>query len=49
MDQILALARKYYHRVEVAFIDGSTHNMLNRSGLKLKTREHAEVLVKCFR
>lgn len=49
MDQILTQARKHYDRVEVSFIDGSTHNVLNRNGLRLKTREHAEALVKCFR
>lgn len=49
MDQIMEIARQHYDRVEVSAIDGSTHNILNRSGLKLQAREHAEILVKCFR
>ncbi len=49
MDQIIESARSYFDRVEVCPIDGITHNMLNRSGLKLKTRENAEVLLKCHR
>jgi len=49
IEQITALARSHYTRVEVSVIDGSVHNNLNRNGLKLKTREHAELLVKCFR
>jgi adenine-specific DNA methylase len=49
MDKIMDIAREHYDRVEVSAINGSTHNILNRSGLKLQAREHAEVLVKCFR
>lgn len=49
MDQIMDIARKHYDRVEVSAINGSTHNILNRSGLKLQAREHAEILLKCFR
>lgn len=49
MDHIVELASKHFDRVEVSAIDGSTHNMLNRSGLKLQAREHAEILLKCYR
>lgn len=49
MDQIVKIARTHYNRVELCVVEGITHNQLNRSGLKLKTRDHAEVLVKCFR
>lgn len=48
MDQLLELANRYYKRVEVCGVTGVTHNKLNRGGLKLKTREQAEVIVKCF-
>lgn len=48
LEQILDLARAYYPRINTYFIDGITHNQLNRSGLKLKSREHAEVLIQCF-
>ena len=49
MNLILEIATQHYERVEVSNIDGSTHNLLNRSGLKLKTRAHAEILLKCYR
>lgn len=49
MSQIIEIANQHYNRVEVCSVEGVTHNMLNRSGLKLKKRDHAEVLVKCFR
>lgn len=49
ISQIMEIARSSYERVELAVVDGSIHNNLNRSGLKLKTREHAEILLKCFR
>jgi 16S rRNA G966 N2-methylase RsmD len=48
MDQIIEFANKYYNRVKVCAVDGVTHNQLNRNGLKLKTREQAEVILKCF-
>lgn len=48
MEQLLDLANKYYKRVEVCAVEGVTHNNLNRGGLKLKRREHAEVILKCF-
>lgn len=48
MNQIVALARAHYDRVEFRVVDGVTHNKLNRSGLKLKERDHAEILLKCF-
>lgn len=48
MDQIVELARAHYDRVEFCAVEGVTHNKLNRSGLKLKTRDHAEILLKCF-
>jgi hypothetical protein len=49
MEQIFDLAHAHYNRVEICVVEGVTHNQLNRSGLKLKTREHAEILLKCFR
>ncbi len=49
INQIVDLARTHYSRVDVTTVDGSVHNKLNRTGLKLKTREHAEILLKCFR
>lgn len=48
MNQIVELARAHYDRVEVCVVEGVTHNQLNRSGLKLKTRDQAEILLKCF-
>jgi len=48
MDQIVELACAHYDRVEVCNVEGVIHNQLNRSGLKLKTRDHAEILLKCF-
>lgn len=49
MNQIVELARTHYDRVELCVIEGATHNQLNRSGLKLKERDHAEIVLKCFR
>jgi 16S rRNA G966 N2-methylase RsmD len=49
INQILESANKYYSRVEACAVEGVTHNLLNRSGLKLKTRDHAEVILKCYR
>lgn len=48
IDQIVDLAHRYYDRIELSNVEGVTHNKLNRSGLKLKTRDHAEILLKCF-
>lgn len=48
MSQIIALANQHYNRVEVCAVDGVTHNLLNRSDLKLKTRDHAEIILKCY-
>jgi len=48
MEQIIESARSYFDRVDVCVVDGITHNMLNRSGLKLKTRDNAEILLKCY-
>lgn len=48
INQIVELARAYYGRVELSMIDGSTHNQLNSSALKLKTREHAETILTCY-
>lgn len=47
--QITELANSYYRNVVVSRVDGVIHNQLNRSDLKLKSREHAEILIKCFR
>lgn len=49
MEQIIELARAHYDRVEVSVVEGVAHNKLNSGELKLKTREHAEILLKCFR
>lgn len=48
MQQIIELAEKYYRKVETLAVEGVTHNQLNRNELKLKKRNHAEVIVKCF-
>lgn len=48
VDQIIELAHCYYTHTELSVVEGVTHNQLNRRGLKLKTREHAEILLKCF-
>lgn len=48
MSQIVGIAQAHYDRVELSVVDGVTHNKLNRSGLKLKTRDHAEIILKCF-
>lgn len=49
IDRIVEIAQVYYKRVEVSIVEGVTHNQLNRNGLKLKKREHAEIILKCFR
>lgn len=49
MSQIIEIASQHYDRVEICAIDGVKHNQLNRSGLKLKTREQAEIILKCYR
>lgn len=46
--QIMDVARSYYSKVELVTVDGAIHNKLNRNDLNLKTREHAEILIKCF-
>lgn len=48
MRQIVEIAKKYYRRVETFAVEGVSHNQLNRNGLRLKKREQAEVIVKCF-
>lgn len=48
MKQIVELAEKHYRRVETLAVDGVTHNQFNRNGLKLKKRDQAEVIMKCF-
>lgn len=48
MSQIIELANQHYNRVEICAVNGVTHNLLNRSGLKLKTRDHAEIILKCY-
>lgn len=47
--QVLDLAREYYKRVELVEIAGSAHNQLNRADLRLKARDTAEIIVKCYR
>lgn len=47
-EQILTLANQHYDRVELVSIQGSSHNNFNRAGLKLKERDTAEILVKCY-
>ncbi len=49
MSLVVELARAQFKRVDATAIEGSVHNNLNREGLKLKAREHAEILLKCFR
>lgn len=49
MSQIIELANRHYNRVEICGVDGIKHNQLNRSGLKLKTRDQAEIILKCHR
>lgn len=46
--RIIELAQSYYSKVQLVTVDGVTHNKLNRNDLNLKTREHAEILIKCF-
>ena len=48
MSQIIELANQHYNRVEICAVNGVTHNLLNRSGLKLKTRDQAEIILKCY-
>lgn len=48
MSQIQDIARRYYSRVAQVYVNGATHNQLNRSDLKLRSREHAEILLKCL-
>lgn len=47
--KILEIANSYFPNVELIAIDGSTHNKLNRTGLQLDERSHAEIILKCFR
>lgn len=47
MEQLVSIANQYYNKVEICSIEGTIHNKLNRNGLALKTREHAEVIFKC--
>lgn len=47
--QITEMANHHYKKVLVSDVDGVTHNKLNRTDLKLKTRESAEIIIKCFR
>ena len=47
--QITELAHLYYRNVVLSKVDGISHNQLNRTDLKLKSREHAEIIIKCFR
>lgn len=49
MSQIIELANQHYNRVEICAVDGVKHNQLNRNGLKLKTRDQAEIILKCHR
>jgi adenine-specific DNA methylase len=46
--QIMELANGYYSKVQLMTVDGVIHNKLNRNDLNLKTRDHAEILIKCF-
>lgn len=48
LEKIVELARKYYDRVEISIVEGAVHNQLNRTDLKLKQRDNAEILLKCF-
>jgi 16S rRNA G966 N2-methylase RsmD len=47
VSDILKIARVHYSSVELCKVDGATHNQLNRIDLRLKPREHAELLFKC--
>lgn len=47
--QIEEIANSHYSRVVIEAIDGSAHNKLNRADLRLRTRENAEILIKCYR
>lgn len=49
MNQIVELARMHYNRVEVCVVEGVAHNKLNSSELNLRVRDHAEIILKCFR
>lgn len=46
--QIMEIAHSFYKKVELVEVDGIVHNQLNRNDLKLKKRDQAEILVKCF-
>lgn len=48
MSQIIDLANQHYNRVEICGVDGIKHNQLNRNELKLKTRDQAEIILKCY-
>lgn len=47
--QITELANLHYRNVIVSRVDGITHNLLNRSDMKLRSRAYAEIIIKCFR
>jgi hypothetical protein len=48
-EQVVSIAQSIYRRVEVDVINGSSHNVLNSTALRLKDRGHAEILVRCYR
>lgn len=47
--QILDIAHSHYKNVQLINVDGVVHNKLNRNDLKLRERDNAEILIKCFR
>lgn len=49
MGQIVDFAHDHYKRVEIAIVEGMSHNKLNRANLELVKRQHAEILLKCYR
>ncbi len=46
-EQIRDLARTYFEHVDLDYIEGSSHNLLNSNDHKLKARDHAEIILKC--
>ncbi len=48
IDELVAMAKRHFSRVEVTPVDGMSHNKLNVSERNVDVRCHAEVLISCI-
>lgn len=44
---LVAIARRHYPKADSVMLENATHNKLNRNSLALRTRPHAEMLIRC--